>query len=113
MGYIVRNKKSCGFFLGILVVLSLVVPGGVLTAFADEAVSVRNSFQAGTEQTQYTSDAQDQMVDGTKADFLSDVATDQDFSNNLLTPVVFMSASPTPKAVDVDITDFKIQNLDK
>ena len=139
------RKKFCNF-LGVVLAVSLMIPGGALNAFADESTSGNNASQAATEQALNGSEAKDQEtqeeqtktvpedkqsssseqqvsedganqdINGTRAGPLSGAATgtmaEQDFSSNLITPVMLTSAVAAPKAADVNITNFEIQTVD-
>ena len=53
------RKKFCNF-LGVVLAVSLMIPGGALNAFADESTSGNNASQAATEQALNGSEAKDQ-----------------------------------------------------
>ena len=139
------RKKFCNF-LGVVLAVSLMIPGGALNAFANESTSGNNASQAATEQALNGSEAKDQEtqeeqiktvpedkqsssseqqvsedganqdINGTRAGPLSGAVTgtttEQDFSSNLITPVMLTSAVAAPKVVDVNITNFEIQTVD-
>lgn len=53
------RKKFCNF-LGVVLAVSLMIPGGALNAFANESTSGNNASQAATEQALNGSEAKDQ-----------------------------------------------------
>ncbi len=132
------KKKFCNF-LGVLLAVSLMVPGGAFAAFADEITSTRDTPQLTTEQTQSSSKAKDQeaqeeqaeaatedeqtipseqqvsdeneeqKTNGTRAGPLSEVSASDTSSDNPIAPVSLLRAPTAPQVADVDITRFQIE----
>lgn len=132
------KKKLCNF-LGVVLAVSLMVPGGAFAAFADEVTSTRDTPQLTTEQTQSSSKAKDQeaqeeqaeaatedeqtipseqqvsdeneeqKTNGTRAGPLSEVSASDTSSDNPIAPVSLLRAPTAPQVADVDITRFQIE----
>ena len=135
-------KKRLRNFLGLVLALSLMIPNGAIKAIAEEvtpaqtssettvsssattisetekkevdtnAVSSEENSQTVSEDQPAQSVQEDEQANGTRAGPVTELVPDASFFSASALTTSLLAVSGTPKAVDVDITDFKIQNLD-
>ena len=135
------KKRLCNF-LGLVLALSLMIPSGAIKAIAEEvtpaqtssettasslvtttsesekkevdanAVSSEENSQTVSEDQSAQSVQEDEQANGTRAGPVTELVPDASFFSASALTTSLLAVSGTPKAVDVDITDFKIQNLD-
>lgn len=136
------KKRLCNF-LGLVLALSLMIPNGAIKAIAEEVTpaqtsseatvsspatttsesenkEVENSAVSSEKDSQTVSEDQpvqavqeDEQANGTRAGPVTELVPDASFFSASALTTSLLAVSGTPKAVDVDITDFKIQNVDK
>ena len=135
------KKRLCNF-LGLVLALSLMIPNGAIKAIAEEvtpaqtssettvsssattisetekkevdtnAVSSEENSQTVSQDQPAQSVQEDEQANGTRAGPVTELVPDASFFSASALTTSLLAVSGTPKAVDVDITDFKIQNLD-
>ena len=135
------KKRLCNF-LGLVLALSLMIPSGAIKAIAEEvtpaqtssettasslvtttsesekkevdanAVSSEENSQTVSEDQSAQSVQEDEQANGTRAGPVTELVPDASFFSASALTTSLLAVFGTPKAVDVDITDFKIQNLD-
>ncbi|MDU4868758.1 Cna B-type domain-containing protein [Lancefieldella parvula] len=135
------KKRLCNF-LGLVLALSLMIPSGAIKAIAEEvtpaqtssettasslvtttsesekkevdanAVSSEENSQTVSENQPVQSVQEDEQANGTRAGPVTELVPDASFFSASALTTSLLVVSGTPKAVDVNITDFKIQNVD-
>lgn len=135
------KKRLCNF-LGLVLALSLMIPSGAIKAIAEEvtpaqtssettasslvtttsesekkevdanAVSSEENSQTVSENQPVQSVQEDEQANGTRAGPVTELVPDASFFSASALTTSLLAVSGTPKAVDVNITDFKIQNVD-
>ena len=135
------KKRLCNF-LGLVLALSLMIPSGAIKAIAEEVTPAQTSSEttasslvtttsesekkevdandvSSEENSQTVSENQpvqsvqeDEQANGTRAGPVTELVPDASFFSASALTTSLLAVSGTPKAVDVNITDFKIQNVD-
>ena len=135
------KKRLCNF-LGLVLALSLMIPNGAIKAIAEEVtpaqtssettasslattasesekkevdsntVSSEESSQTVSEDQSAQSVQEDEQANGTRAGPVTELVPDASFFSASALTTSLLAVSGTPKAVDVTVTNFEIQNVD-
>lgn len=135
------KKRLCNF-LGLVLALSLMIPNGAIKAIAEEVtpaqtssettasslattasesekkevdsntVSSEESSQTVSKDQSAQSVQEDEQANGTRAGPVTELVPDASFFSASALTTSLLAVSGTPKAVDVTVTNFEIQNVD-